>query len=75
VVALLRRLHGVTKARILALLLHGGIDLLHMREPLRGTTALGLTRRLAGTARLTATGSSASGHISTYATENLRTGL
>lgn len=48
-VALLRRLHGITKARILALLLEGGIDLLHMLEPRRRTATLGTARGLART--------------------------
>ena len=48
-VALLGRLHGVTKARAPILLLHGRISLLDVLEPRRGTTALGLTRRLTGT--------------------------
>ena len=48
-VALLGRLHGVTKARTPILLLEGRIRLLNVLEPRRGPTALGLTRRLTGT--------------------------
>jgi len=59
-VSLLRRLHGITKAGALALLLERGIRLLHVGQPLGGAAALRLT---AANGRALATGSSASGHI------------